>query len=452
MVPTMAKFTIIKLIGKKVGFCFLQARLQKMWNPKCGMLITDMDNDYYLVNFALEPYYTFALHEGPWMIPDHYLVVQRWRPDFDPFEDNFNRLAVWVDTNTLKRQEEELVVERGKFAHICVEVDLSKNLISTFTLRKRVRGIEYERIHLICFHCGTYGHKVEDCPITKTKDEAYRPWMHVQRPNRRYSNRSESNTDKKNGGKLAAKPTVPKTENRSKAPAKKAVKHVVTIKEKAKITKQWRKKSSEEHTVAVAAGSRFSVIADITEEVMEDTSNKDESMEALKGIDHKRISEKIKEAKSKSTLETRQKRMSAINKARLGVKIKATKSSIEEGKKLSQRVETLKKEPNHRKAQSDKPNNQKIEDIPTVTKPVIQTQMELNGLGSNKSGSISRLPSNMSMGPFENKQVMDQQKDSIDEMKATLHAMKILEKQASNSAGEDWLTALEATRIYTNAL
>lgn len=36
------------------------------------------------------------LNQGPWMIVGHYLVVQRWRPKFDPFDDNFKKLTIKV--------------------------------------------------------------------------------------------------------------------------------------------------------------------------------------------------------------------------------------------------------------------------------------------------------------------------------------------------------------------
>ncbi|KAI9110998.1 hypothetical protein K1719_017873 [Acacia pycnantha] len=43
----------------------------------------------------------YALQEGPWMIADHYLLVQRWRPNFNPWKaDNQKRVAVWVRIQT----------------------------------------------------------------------------------------------------------------------------------------------------------------------------------------------------------------------------------------------------------------------------------------------------------------------------------------------------------------
>lgn len=40
--------------------------------------------------------YDFALHEGPWMIATHHLTVQRWKPNFDLFDDEVKRVAVWI--------------------------------------------------------------------------------------------------------------------------------------------------------------------------------------------------------------------------------------------------------------------------------------------------------------------------------------------------------------------
>ena len=55
-------------------------------------------------------------------------------------------------------------MSRGHYARICVEVDLLKPLVSKFKFRRRIRTLEYEGIHLVCFRCGMYGHMKETCP------------------------------------------------------------------------------------------------------------------------------------------------------------------------------------------------------------------------------------------------------------------------------------------------
>lgn len=61
---------------------------------------------------------------------------------------------------------------RGRYARLCVEIDLSKPLFSKFRLRRKVKRIEYEGIHVICFSCERYGHKKEHYPHGKDGCEA----------------------------------------------------------------------------------------------------------------------------------------------------------------------------------------------------------------------------------------------------------------------------------------
>ncbi|CAN1154114.1 hypothetical protein LINPERHAP2_LOCUS19827 [Linum perenne] len=168
------------------------------------------------------------------MVGDHYIVIKDWRPYFQPEDDPISTLRVWVRLpgipleyfdatiltiignrigKTVRLDGTTLEGSRGNFARICVEVDLSKPLLSKYRLRQRVRRIEYEGLHTICFSCGCYGHTLEHCPTKdsgkeeapETKDmvtnpnfqdriaedprpevdEDFRPWMKVCRTNRK---------------------------------------------------------------------------------------------------------------------------------------------------------------------------------------------------------------------------------------------------------------------------
>lgn len=78
------------------------------------------------------------------------------------------------DSNMLHGQEgstgEFLMMERAKFARVCVEVDLRKILVSKFKLNGRIYNVEYEGLHLVCFGCGCYGHKKDECPLLASKN------------------------------------------------------------------------------------------------------------------------------------------------------------------------------------------------------------------------------------------------------------------------------------------
>ncbi|XP_038687586.1 uncharacterized protein LOC119986972 [Tripterygium wilfordii] len=196
---------IIKILGRSIGYNFLLRKINNLWRPKAFMELVAIGNDYFLVKFASKDDYDYAKFEGPWMIMDHYLTVREWFPNFDPDQDSMERLLVWVripclpieyyDYDFLMRVGEKIgkpvkiddatdSVSRGKFARLCVEVDLTKPLLAKFKLRRRVRRIEYEGIHLVCFKCGCYGHRQDTCLLaTGPEVEA-----HDQRPDKEDDN------------------------------------------------------------------------------------------------------------------------------------------------------------------------------------------------------------------------------------------------------------------------
>lgn len=73
---------------------------------------------------------------------------------------------------TRKVDNTTLSASRGKFARVCVEIDLNKPLKSGYTLRNRHWKIQYEGLQVVCFHCGKYGQGEASCPSKLTIEEA----------------------------------------------------------------------------------------------------------------------------------------------------------------------------------------------------------------------------------------------------------------------------------------
>jgi hypothetical protein len=120
---------------------------------------------------------------------DHCLAVTHWSPEFASPDAKVDRTVVWirfpglnlvyydesfllamasaigrpikVDTNTLK-------VERGKFARVCVEIDLTVPVVGKIWVNGHWYKIQYEGLHLICTSCGCYGHLGRNCTQTPT--------------------------------------------------------------------------------------------------------------------------------------------------------------------------------------------------------------------------------------------------------------------------------------------
>ncbi|KAI9089743.1 hypothetical protein K1719_029036 [Acacia pycnantha] len=115
---------------------------------------------------------------------DAYLNVARWRPEFCPKNEKIESVMAWVrlpylpaplfdkkfllnlgnaigkvirlDIHTAQRA-------RGKFARLCVELDLTKPLIPEFRVENQTLSVVYESLGLLCNKCGWFGHNKASC-------------------------------------------------------------------------------------------------------------------------------------------------------------------------------------------------------------------------------------------------------------------------------------------------
>lgn len=175
---------IINVLGKKVNYRALENKLNREWARTGPIKIIDMPRGFYAVKFDKTDDYNHALLNGPWMIADHYILVQRWRRNFLKSARTEQKVAVWVrvpelplesyNDTFLKRLGARLgsmlkidrltsIHSRGQFARICVEIDLAKSIVPQVMVRGETLNVEYEGLHTICFHCGVYGHRESQC-------------------------------------------------------------------------------------------------------------------------------------------------------------------------------------------------------------------------------------------------------------------------------------------------
>ncbi|KAI9125955.1 hypothetical protein K1719_003373 [Acacia pycnantha] len=175
---------IVKLMGRQLSYGFMAKKLCQIWARKGNIDVFDLENEYYLVNFQQKEDYMEALTGGPWVIADAYLNVARWKPDFNPKVATIESVVAWVrfpdlpaplfdkkfllnlgnsigrairlDVHTAQRA-------RGKFARMCVELDLTKPLIPKFNVEGQTLSIVYESLGCLCTKCGMIGHRKEAC-------------------------------------------------------------------------------------------------------------------------------------------------------------------------------------------------------------------------------------------------------------------------------------------------
>ncbi|KAG6793276.1 hypothetical protein POTOM_002474 [Populus tomentosa] len=185
--------SVIKLLGKNVGYFQMQSRLKSAWKLSGGFELMDIGNGYFMVKFDIAEDRERIINGGPWMIFDYYLTMQKWTADFVASSVVINRTMVWVripslnlvfyDENFLpamastlgtpfKVDMNTLNVERGRFARICVEIELDQPAVGSLEITLVSYKVEYEGLHIICSKCGCYGHLCKDCPAKdSTQDD-----------------------------------------------------------------------------------------------------------------------------------------------------------------------------------------------------------------------------------------------------------------------------------------
>lgn len=133
-------------------------KLQQQWAKHGTIHVLDINDEFFMVRFSDEGDYSYALFEDPWHVLDHYLMVQRWRSLFDTADHKVKKLVVWVRIpnlllelynnhflwrvgamlgTMLRIDDHTSIHSRGKFARLCVEVDLQRELVPSFTVLGR---------------------------------------------------------------------------------------------------------------------------------------------------------------------------------------------------------------------------------------------------------------------------------------------------------------------------
>lgn len=165
-----------------------------MWKMETEPMLIDLSNDFYIVKLYKREEYERALLDGLWMIGN--LHVQKWRHNFIENKAEINSLPVWIRFpilpveyymepwlrragnsigRTITVDIAMLLASRGKFARVCVEVDLRRPLMSSYRLRGDFWRLQYEGLHEICFECEKYGHRSKSSPVKEALENAMAP-------------------------------------------------------------------------------------------------------------------------------------------------------------------------------------------------------------------------------------------------------------------------------------
>ncbi|XP_061364985.1 uncharacterized protein LOC133308383 [Gastrolobium bilobum] len=148
------KALIVKLLGRSTGVSFMKKKIEELWGRKGKVNVTDIGNEFY-VEPGFRPNAEGISKIAAWIrLPN--IPLEFYDEVF------FRRVGNWIE-KLIKIDRTTNLHARGRFARICVELDLAKPLKGEYVLEGVLKHIEYEGLGLICFNCGKYGHSKDCC-------------------------------------------------------------------------------------------------------------------------------------------------------------------------------------------------------------------------------------------------------------------------------------------------
>ncbi|CAI9113674.1 OLC1v1014318C1 [Oldenlandia corymbosa var. corymbosa] len=139
----MSYSLVVRSLGRNFSFLAIEKRVSSLWKPKGRINLVDSVDEYHIIRLTHEEDYYNALLNGA----RHCKPVGKY---------------LKADNNTLK-------VERGKYACLAVELDLTKPLVRKVKVDGKPYTVEYEDLRRICYDCGKYGHTRDECREAPTR-------------------------------------------------------------------------------------------------------------------------------------------------------------------------------------------------------------------------------------------------------------------------------------------
>lgn len=169
-----------KIWGEPLPLPAIIHRTRNEWKFVKGQIeFIDLGNDWLLIRFANCQDKMLVFDQRPWFVNGLNFVVTNWAPFFDPYHTAITKVDQWVriprlpwefwDLDCLKEllrhvgkvvrvDQNTLLRLKGKFARVCVNLDITEPLPGSITITTRDLSMRvpiiYEWLHEVCPLCG----------------------------------------------------------------------------------------------------------------------------------------------------------------------------------------------------------------------------------------------------------------------------------------------------------
>jgi len=181
---------IAKLWGENLPLTLIISKTKLDWKHVKGPVeYIELGNGWVLLRFSTVADKDYVWFNRPWFVKGLNFVLSAWVPFFDPYSAIIDRIDQWVRISRLpwefwveptlisllkpigeviRIDQNTLLRKKGRFARVCVNVDVTKPLPGTLSIPTPKATlhipITYEGLHEVCALCGGSDHLLELCP------------------------------------------------------------------------------------------------------------------------------------------------------------------------------------------------------------------------------------------------------------------------------------------------
>src|ERR1044072_9114251 len=87
---------VVSLLGKRLGYRIIKAKLTSLWRLQGEFDLMDVDNDFFMVRFDRDSDRDKVISGEPWMIFDHYLALSTWSSEFISPVARVKKTLEWI--------------------------------------------------------------------------------------------------------------------------------------------------------------------------------------------------------------------------------------------------------------------------------------------------------------------------------------------------------------------